>query len=64
MYTPLRAGRETNSFVRANPNENMFKIGLGYNPSKDIFVKNEPRHHKVINTLEKSKQVVTRGRVN
>ena len=39
MYTPLRAGRETNSFIRANPNENMFKIGLGYNPTKDIFVK-------------------------
>ena len=63
MYTPLRAGRETNSFIRATPNENMFKVGLSVNSPKDMFVRNEPSHHKVVNSLERSKHLVTKGRV-
>ena len=63
MYTPLRAGRESNCFVRPHPNENMFKFGVINSKPKDIFVKKDPKVHKIVNSLEKSKQVITKGRV-
>ena len=39
MYMPLRAGRESNSFIRAVPNENMFKVGLSNPQPKDMFLR-------------------------
>ena len=63
MYMPLRAGRESNSFIRAVPNENIFKVGLSNPQPKDMFVRNEPNHHKIINRLEKAKHLSTKGRV-
>lgn len=63
MYTPLRAGRESNSFIRAVPNENMFKVGLSNQQPKDMFLRNDKQNQKVINSLEKAKHLSTKGRV-